>query len=190
MNVEFIAYQPDKYKIVLYDCTPVYQDNIPEQIYALSLDIANLDIPNGRIAAPIDILAYLFSSDRTDNNLYVITSEYLGLGEDQEIPDGVYDFTYVVNNNYTKEHKFLVYKTVEERTLKIIEETNYNMQVGSYDIEYVGDTCEGDIEQVRLAVNLLDELRASSSNVGDEETVLSSLDKLQRLLTLIENEII
>lgn len=192
MNIDLIAYQPDKYKIYLFDYSPVYQDNIDQQIYAMTLDISSLIITNGKIPEPVDLLAYFYSSTRVDNNLYIVTSEDLGLGEDQEIPDGVYEFTYTINNSYTKVLKFLVYKTVKERLDKILVDTNYNVTVGSYDIEYVNDSLDydtmSDVEKVRFATTLYEEL-FRYGQIYDEPKVLNTLDKLQRLLTLIENEI-
>jgi len=189
MNIDFILYQPDKYQIYVFDYSPMFQDNIPEQVFAITLDIAGLNVPNGRIPAPIDVLAYLYSSNREDNNLYIIRSEDLGLGESQEIPDGVYEITYTINNNYSKTYKFLVYKTIKEKLDYITTITNYKVEVGSYDLEYVGDDLsKGDLEWVRFAHNLFNELE-SSTTINDETKVLNSLNKLQRLLILIEKEI-
>ena len=189
MNIDFIAYQPDNYKIYLFDYTPVYQDNIPEQIYAATLDIANLGVTDG-VYPTIDLFTYFYSSDRTDNHLYIITSIDLDLGDGQEIPDGVYGLTYIINNNFTKEYKFLVYRTVENRVIEINKASNYKVKVGKYDLENVRDCVDkGDLEQIRFANNLLDELKRYST-VDDEIEVIATLDKLQRLLVLIENEII
>jgi len=187
MNINFEAYQPDKQNIYLFDSSPVYNSVIPEQINSMTLDIVSNVLSGGRIDQ-IDLIAYLFSSDREDNLLYHITSSTLGLGESQDIPDGIYELTYTINNMYTKTHKFLVYLQVKEDTLELLQNTGYTVKVGSYDISYVGDTSEGDIEKTRLASTLLDEL-ISYTVIIDEAKVNSTLDKLRRLLTLIESEI-
>ena len=188
MLIDFIAYQPDSYNIYLKDYSPINRNDIPEQIFAMTLDIKSDNITGGQISEPIDLLAYMLSTDRSDANLYNLTSQDLGLGESQIIPDGVYEFTYTVNSYYIKSHKFIVYLQVETKVNELLANVGYSVNIGNYDISYVGDYSQYDIEKVRLAVSLLDELR-SYAQVDDETKVKSSLDKLQRLLTLIENEL-
>jgi len=189
MDINFIAYQPDIYNIFLKDYSSTNRNDIPEQIYAMSLDIVSNKIPNGRISQPIDLLSYLLSTSRKDEILYHITSQDLGLGENQPIPDGIYQFTYTINNSFVKSHKFLIYLQINNLVENLLQQVGYNVKIGEFDINYVGDYSKYDIEKVRLMVALLDELRTYSM-IADEAKVNSSLEKLQRLATLIESEII
>lgn len=186
MNINFIAILANDYTIEIYDLTdPTI--SVPNTINSMTLDITSSVIPNGQISNRLDLIAYLRNQTK-QSELYTITSEVLGFSSSIEIPDGVYHFYYSINNTYTKEHSFLIYNTVEKAVNRLLEDVNYKVNVGNYDIEYVGDTSEYDIEQVRLAVTLLDSLKAQTQE-PNEVAVNDTLDKLTRLLGIINNNI-
>ncbi len=186
MNIDFIATLDDDYTIKIYDVSNV-STSLPSEINSMTLDIISSKIPNGRIDNRLDVIAYLQGS-RIDREIYTIQSEVLGLSNGEVIPDGVYNFTYNINNNTIKERSFLVYNTVNKAVEEMLKAVNYSIEVGSYDIEYVGDTSEYDIEKVRLAVALRDELVAYTQE-PDEVAVNDTLDKLTRLLEIINTDL-
>lgn len=186
MNIDFITILEDDYTFKVYDVSPI-GDSLPANIYSMTLDIISSKIPNGQIENKLDIIAYLVNN-RIQQEIYTIQSDILGLGNSQTIPDGVYHFNYQVNNNYTKEHIFLVYNTVEKQVQELLSNVNYDIEIGNYDISYVGEKSDYDIEQIRLAVTLLDSLKAQTQ-IPNEVSVNDTLDKLTRLLTIINTNI-
>lgn len=186
MNIDFIAILENDYTIKIFDVTP-YNEELPSNIYSMTLDIISSKIPNGQIPNKLDIIAYL-QSQRIQKEIYTITSETLGFAASQVIPDGVYHLTYNINNTYTKERSILVYNTVEKAVNQLLSDVNYKIEIGNYNISYVGETSTYDIEQVRLAVALYDQLRAATQT-PDEVVVNDTLDKLTRLLTIINTNI-
>lgn len=186
MNIDFIAVLQDDYSILIYDVTSI-DTELPLDIYEMSLDILSSKIPNGQITNKLDVVAYL-RNQRIQKEIYTITSETLGFSTSMVIPDGVYHFIYTLNNNFTKENVFLVYNNVKKELDAMLSNVNYRVEVGDYDIEYVGDTCSADIEQVRLAVTLYDSL-ITQSQAPDEIAVNDTLDKLTRLLQIINDSV-
>ncbi len=182
----FTILDKNKKTILVYDISSI-SSSLPAEIYALTLDITSSQIPNGHIINKLDVLTYLKLS-RIQKEIFTVTSDILGVGENEVIPDGVYHFFYNINRTITKERIFLIYATVEEEVNKLLEYTNYGINVNSFDYEYVGDYSDYDIEKVRLAVALLDNLKQQSQD-PNEVAVNDTLDKLERLLEIIKNEI-
>lgn len=186
MNIDFIAVLEDDYTIKIYDVSNV-NETLPSTVYAMTLDIVSSKIPNGQIDNKLDVIAYL-SNNRIDREIYTITSETLGLANSQVIPDGVYHLTYQLNNNYTKENTFLVFNTVKKAVDALLEDVNYEITIGDYDIEYTGDKSDYDIEKIRLIKTLYDSL-LNSTQEPNEVTVNDTLDKITRMLTIINNDL-
>ena len=186
MNLDFIAILADDYTIDVYDKTNP-SSSIPTTINSMTLDIISSIIPNGQINNRLDLMAYL-RNKTIQGEIYKVTSETLGFPTSMVIPDGVYHFYYSVNNTYTKDHTVLVYNTVEKKLNELLSKIHYNVEIGDYDIEYIGDTSEYDIEKVRLAVALFDSLRLQTQ-LPNEVEVNDTLDKLTRLLEIINNNI-
>lgn len=186
MQLDIFGKLEDDYTLKIYDITPI-NEQLPLNIYSMTLDIISSKIPNGQIANKLDVIAYL-RNQRIQQEIYTITSQTLGFSTSQIIPDGVYHFYYSINNSISKEHTFLVYNTVEKLVNTLLEDVNYRIEIGDYTISYVGDTADYDIEQIRLAVTLLDSLKSQTQD-PDEVAVNDTLDKLQRLLTIINTNI-
>ena len=182
MNIDFITILEDDYTMKIYDVTPINEE-LPLNIYSMTLDILSSKIPNGQIPNKLDVIAYL-ENQRIQREIYTITSEVLGFATSLVIPDGVYHMFYNINNTISKESIFLVYNAVEKAVNEMLADVNYNITIGDYDVTYVGDTCSADIEKVRLAVALLDSLKANTQT-PDEVVVNDTLDKLTRLLEII-----
>ena len=182
MNIDFITILEDDYTMKVYDVTPINEE-LPLNIYSMTLDIISSKIPNGQIPNKLDVIAYL-SNQREQKEIYTIKSETLGFANSQIIPDGVYHMFYNINNTISKENTFLMYNTVKKAVNEMLTRVNYKVTIGNYDIDYTGDTCDADIEKVRLAVTLLDSLKANTQT-PDEVVVNDTLDKLTRLLTII-----
>jgi hypothetical protein len=186
MNIDFITILEDDYTIKVYDVSNnVY--TLPSTIFDMTIDIISSKIPNGQIDNKLDVISYL-RNGRIAREIYTIKSETLGLANSVIIPDGVYHFTYVINNNYTKENAFLVFNTVKQQIEQLLKDVNYDIEIGDYDVEYVGDTSTYDIEKIRLAVTLYDSLVAQTQE-PDEVAVNDTLDKLTRLLEIINNDL-
>lgn len=186
MNLDFITILEDDYTMKVYDITSI-NESLPLNVYSMTLDIISSKIPNGQLSNKLDVIAYL-SNQRIQKEIYTITSQTLGFSTSQIIPDGVYHMYYSINNTFTKENVFLVFNTVEKQVNELLEQVNYGIEVGDYDISYVGDYSEYDVEQVRLVASLLDNLK-SQSQLPDEVAVNDILDKLTRLLTIINTNI-
>ena len=186
MQLDIFAILEDDYTMKVYDVTPINEE-LPLNIYSMTLDIISSKIPNGHIANKLDVIAYL-ENQRIQKEIYTITSQILGFSTSQIIPDGVYHLYYTINNTISKESIILVYNTVEKAVNQLLEEVNYKVEIGDYNISYVGDSSSYDIEQVRLAVTLLDSLKAATQE-PDEVVVNDTLDKLTRLLTIINTNI-
>lgn len=186
MELDLALVLEDSLTIKMYDVTRV-TPTLPLEINSMTLNIISAVIPNGMIPNKLDVIAYL-QGNRESQEIYTITSATLGLAESQDIPDGVYHFEYVINNTTIKNHTFLVYQEVEAATKALLTDVNYNVEIGTYDISYVGDYSDEDLERVRLAAVLLDELY-TQTQVPDEVATNDTLDKLQRLLTIITNDL-
>lgn len=185
MDLQLIGVAENTKEVYLYDVTPI-NGTIPLDIYYWTIRIQSANIPNGIIDADIDLIAYL-STKKVQNELYIITSESLGLAESVDIPDGVYIITYNINNQYIKEVKFLMYENVRARTIDLLNEVNYKVIVGDYDISYIKDSIDSpyDIEKARIASNLLTMLE-EYTQIPDEVEVNNTLDKLERILEIIK----
>jgi len=182
----FTVLESNKKVIKVYDISSI-SESLPTEIYALTLDITSAQIPEGQIKNKLDVITYLRLA-RIQKEIFTVTSDILGVGENEVIPDGVYHFYYNINRTITKERTFLIYATVEEEVNKLLKDVNYGIEVNTFDYQYVGDYSKYDIEKVRLAVALLDSLK-QQSQLPDEVKANDTLNKLERLLEIIKNDI-
>lgn len=186
MQIDFFAKLESPEIIKLYDVSLI-NETLPTDIYAMTLDILSSKIPNGKIDNKLDVIAYL-RNQRIQTEIYTITSDILGLGENELITDGVYHIYYDINNAIQKEHTFLIYQNVEKETIALLDKVGYNVEINNYDYEFVGDYSDSDLERVRLCVSLLDSLKTQSQH-PDEVQANDTLDKLERLLEIIKTDI-
>ena len=183
MELDFYLQQIDDYTIKVLDNTLVNQIDPLGDIFQMSLDIIGAKVPNGGIYS-IDCIPYIVIHKK-NKEIYEINSSVLNLGNTQVIPDGVYTINWTINNYMSKTHKFIVYSSIKKRVDALIAGTGYKVTIGNYDITYTGDNCKGDIEQVRLAVSLLDTLQYAA-NTGNEVLANDTLDKLNRILLILK----
>lgn len=186
MDINFFAILEDFQTMKLYDISPI-NETLPTNVYSMTLDILSSQIPNGRIDAKLDVIAYLMNQ-REQKEIYTVTGNILGMGESSNIPDGVYHIHYDINNGILKQHTFLVYQNVAAEVKKLTDAVNYGVTINNYDYEFVGDFSDSDLERVRLCVSLLDELEIQSST-PNEVLVNDTLDKLERLLEIVKIDI-
>lgn len=186
MNIDFFAILEDFKTMKLYDISPI-NETLPTNIYSMTLDILSSQIPNGRIDSKLDVITYL-RNQREQKEIYTVTGNILGLGENSDIPDGVYHIYYDINNGIIKQHTFLVYQNVATEVKELTDTVNYGVTINNYDYEFVGDYADENLEKVRLCVSLLDELKLQAQN-PDEVAVNDALDKLERLLEIIKIDI-
>jgi hypothetical protein len=184
MMIDFLPVLENSKTIKLYDITPLGQ-SLPPNIYSYSLRIQGSRLPSTAISNSFDIINYL-RLQRIQTEIFTIKSEHLGLDNNINIPDGVYHFFIEINNNIKKETIFVVYKEIDDKINQLLEDSSYNVKIGDYDVSYVGDSVKVkyDIETVRLAVVLRDTL-ISAANNKDEVLVNDTLDKLNRLLEIL-----
>ena len=164
------------------DYSTIYRIGSPDIFTSMTLDIACTAIPNGRIDSPLDVLAYLTSA-RVDDELYIITPDELGLSEETYIPDGLYTFTYAINDIYTKEVKFASILEIEEAYAALLLEVNYEIDVTTNEVRYAYDTADSKIEEIRIIAALIEQLELEAVT-NDAAKVADIIDKLQRLLQL------
>jgi len=185
MNIDFFINVIDKKTLKVYDISDTTM-SLPAEIHTMTLDIFSSKLPNGKIPNKLDVINYI-RMHRVQNELFTVTSDVLGLAADLPIPDGVYHYYYALNNSIIREHTFLFYATVEEEINKLVKEVNYNVEIGDYDYEFVGDYSQDDLERIRLAVSLFNEIE-SIAQAPDEVKANDTLDKLQRLLEIIKQK--
>lgn len=185
MELDFYLLQVDNYTIKVIDNTAPNQISPINIINSMTLDIIGSNVLNGGVYS-IDIIPYIKTYKR-DKEIYEITSEVLGLGSDTIIPDGTYTLTWVINNMYTTTHIFCVYNTIRKAINELLTNVNYNVEVTTTDVDLIGDYCNGDIEQVRLAQAMLDSLRVAAA-IGSKTQCNDLIDKLNRLLTIINSQ--
>jgi hypothetical protein len=182
MELDFYLLQVDDYTIKVLDNTLVTQVSPLAEIYQMSLDIVGATVINGGVYN-IDVLPHIFLYKR-DREIYEITSSVIGLSTGNIIPDGTYTMTWTINNAISKTHKFCVYNTIKKEIEQLQSDLNYGVNVTTTDVDLIGDYCDGNIEQVRLAIAMMDSLRTSAAK-GDLSACNDLLNKLNNLLKII-----
>lgn len=185
MELDFYLLQVDDYTIKVIDNTLANQISPINEINNMTLDIIGANVLDGGVY-DIDIIPYIKTYKR-DREIYEITSDVLGIGTSVIIPDGTYTLTWTINNIYTITHTFCVYNTVKKTVDELLTNVNYNVEVTTTDVDLIGDYCNGDIEQVRLAQAMLDSLRVAAA-IGSTTQCNDLLNKLNRLLTIINSQ--
>lgn len=185
MELDFYLLQVDDYTIKVIDNTLVDQISPINEINNMTLDIIGANVLDGGVY-DIDIIPYIKTYKR-DREIYEITSDVLGIGTSVIIPDGTYTLTWTINNIYTITHTFCVYNTIKKAVDELLTNVNYNVEVTTTDVDLIGDYCNGDIEQVRLAQAMLDSLRVAAA-IGSTTQCNDLLNKLNRLLTIINSQ--
>lgn len=184
MNLQIIVDLEDRKYLKFYDNSPKGQD-LPTEIYSYTLEVYGSIIPGGQLPYSLDIIQYLKSSMKQDE-IYTLGSGDLGFQDNVDIPDGIYHFDYTMNTIYTVRNSILVYQGVKARVDELLKLADYSIEVLSNKMKYLSDKANTDyaIEKVRYAKTLMDKLEEYAS-LNDEVEVLDTLDKLNRLLGIL-----
>ena len=178
-ELDFTATQTSSKLITIYDTSEQGQ-YLPETISAWTLTIRSSKIP---ATVVIDILAYLASSRESDE-VYKITSASLGLGSNEDIPDGLYYMDYNINNVLRKENTFLAYYTVQQEVIALLESVNLGISVDEFGSNFEGDFDQYPLQDILVINALYSELDILVLS-ADEVKINDTLDKLQRLLGIV-----
>ena len=181
MTINFLPILTDSQTISIYDASDSNQ--LPIDMYRMTLQIKSSVMPTGKLDTPVDMLAYIRSARKAEE-IYEIKSDLLGVGESLDIPDGIYTLEYTINDIYKKEHSIVIYQRILNEVNTLLTAINYSIKIGTYDVTYVGDYSDSDIEKIRLAKALMDEIEFNST-VKSITSITDALEKLRRLLLLI-----
>lgn len=162
----------------ILDCTKPDVDNT-ETIYDLRLSLTST--VNSTALYEVDLIAYIYSN-RKDREWYVITSDMLGIGEGQVIPDGIYTVSIRANNTYTRTHNFVVYREILTKAKAILSQAGYKVEVGSNSFQYQNST-KYDFEEMALLSSLLKAIEVNSLD-GDLTAVTSAFKQIRRILKI------
>lgn len=183
--LEFVIVNNENKELVLYDNTKVDTPGIPGEIRTMTLNVANATIPDVRIDN-LDVLAYM-RYNQVDNELYTITSDILGYGKDDTLPDGLYEFELIVNNTEVVKETLAFYYSVTTALDDAVLENEFNIEVDQEGYSFVTNGNARNAELLSISYALYYQLQVYSI----EENVVAindTLDKLKRILTLIKPE--
>jgi len=126
-----------------------------------------------------NVIEYVYSEIRESYEINKIIATDLNL---VYFKDGIYNVTYTING-IKKDIQFILYGIIEKTLNTLITETNYQVEVNDYDIEYTGISAntKGDLEKINLANSLLLELK----NVSDNDKANEIITELNLLLGII-----
>lgn len=181
MELNFFNILSSSKSIKMYD---ISSGTIPGDITSMMLNVTSAKLDSDY---DFDLILYL-NSLREQDELFNLTNEKLGLSPEEVIPDGVYHFTYTINGHLTKTNKFLVFQTIKTAINTLLIASEYKVNIGDYNITYVDDDIDSkyDIEKVRYLLAVYDKLLLYTQEPNEVE-VNNLLDKLNRLLTIINN---
>ena len=164
--------------LTIYDKTKP-QPDVTDTIYDLRLSLTTDFMVQG--VYEIDLISYIYSN-RKDREWYVITSDMVGLGEDKELPDGIYTVTIRVNNTYSTTHTFVVFKKAYTLAKSILTEAGYKVTVSTNNFEYQNST-KYDWEKMTIISTLVSAMEMNSLD-GNIEAVKSAFKQLNRILNI------
>ena len=164
--------------LTIYDKTKPQKD-VTDTIYDLRLSLTTDFMVQG--VYEIDLISYIYSN-RKDREWYVITSDMVGLGEDKELPDGIYTVTIRVNNTYSTTHTFVVFKKAYTLAKSILTEAGYKVTVSTNNFEYQNST-KYDWEKMTIISTLVSAMEMNSLD-GNIEAVKSAFKQLNRILNI------
>ncbi len=182
MDLNLVIQQTDRKKITVLDYSTIYRVGFPDTINEMTLDIVSEVIDGGKIDSPLDLIAYL-TSERINDEIYIVTPQDLKLSDEDYIKDGLYKFTYAINSIYVKEISFISILEIQEAYAALLAEVNYSIDISTDEVRYTYDTAESQLEEIRIISALIEQLEVDALS-NDEARVLDSINKLQTLLQL------
>lgn len=167
----------DDSSFVVYDNTYTMLPFKDKGIYKLEMTISNPYIKGGKIT--LDVLDYL-QRHRKERELYIVTSSVLGIREGS-LPDGVYNFSFNINNTTTTEDNVAILYGIEKRLDEILKEYGNDIEIKNTGVVFNDYSKVEKIAKVNYAFAMYYDI-ISNINKGRVVKVNDLIDKLQRLL--------
>lgn len=182
ITINFDACLQTPQELVFYDTSLVnsYTNfEINTLIFTLRSDYIPEEIYN------VDVIPYIYSA-RENREWYKVTSDMIGVSEGEDIPDGIYTATFIVNNATTVTHSFVVYQAAEAEALALLNEAGFLVDTDSTNLLYQNSD-KYDFETMSIVYSLLNSIKTNSLDgnmTGAEEALL----KLQKTLKIVQTE--
>ncbi|MCK4500912.1 hypothetical protein KAU11_10460 [Candidatus Babeliales bacterium] len=167
----------DSKTILIVDKTGIAFPIKANTIHTFKLTITSSRLPN---TVELDILEYLVNF-RVENELYKLTTDVLGLGTDDVIPDGVYTFNFNINNVIAEEETIAVITSIESKMADLSD--SFSLDDALEDVIITKEMNE-DATKFNYLVALYNKLLMDISINPDEVGVNDSIDKFNRLLVI------
>ena len=132
-----------------------------------------------------DVLPYIYSQ-RSNKELYSITSDVTGIEEGQPIPDGVYSATFLVNNMYQTTHTFLVYQATKAKIEKKLNTAGFKVEANGVNLNYQSSD-KYDYETMSILYSLLGTMERSMLD-GNIKAAEMAFITANRVLNTIEKQ--
>lgn len=177
----------DSKNLMVWDRTKWLNRMFDAKVYSFKLDIVSANIAGDGIY-DIDLMDYI-NLHRTDYELFRITTETLGLGVDNDIPDGIYYLKFKVNNETVRTTEVLVIEEVRKELVSLAEVFSPTADLTINDIVINTNVNNNLIYKWYYTVGLYFQLVQATSKPGNYKTANDILDKLQRALTILKTKI-
>ena len=180
VKIDFYPVLEDNYTLVFEDTTKLENPQSYE-IDTMEFTLTSPYLPNTTYTA--DAINFYYTQ-KQDKEWYRVTSGQLGLAETQWIPDGVYEASFKVNNQYTTTHKFMVFQDFETKTNALLNNAGYSVDTDETNLLYQNAT-KYDFETYSILYSLLAQLKQFMLD-GDVTAAEEALVKGTRILQTIE----
>jgi len=181
--LQFTAINEGRKQLTLMDITKREQSGLPEDIRSLTLTIVGSTIPGYKIV-DIDVLNYMLHH-RVSNELFIITSATLGLGQGANIPDGIYKLELKLNNTIFARETVAFYAGINEALDMAAHENEFDIEVTQEGYSFKTNGDKQKCELLAIAYALYWQLMGHTVK-ENEVAINDSLDKLKRILTLVK----
>jgi len=179
--MNFNIVQIDDYRIVVLDTTRGSSSNLPIKIYSMELTIQGNVMPDNKVK--LDALNYMFN-ERTDNELYTITSSVLGFGSGIKIPDGVYTCNLNINNTENVNLDFIVVSGIKDKLIAISENIQVDLVIEDRFVR--GSELTDSMLHYYYAMSLYSKLILSTGELVNYKESEKIINQLKRVLSIID----
>lgn len=161
---------------------------LPPEIYNMTLDIYSSQLEDSDGIIGLDVFDYVLNR-REYEEIFTITSDILGQGEALPIKDGIYKLELFIEGDTTSNiytDKFVCLYNIRQKLKDVVEQNDYEIEeITEEFVEMQSDSSLGKTEQIRLAVNIYNEIEVAAKK-DDEEKVNNKLYQLNRILKIIK----
>jgi len=173
------------FDIILNTNIYVYDTTVVDVYSSYTIDNMTMNVTCNRnsINKTFDCKAHILSPERESYEIQVIKPSDFNT---TAFKDGLYSFTYTLNAT-SKTNKYILFPVVQAKFDEVVATYNYNVTVGTYNIEFAGANADTKTEQINIANALLSELKAVNIAIVTETEVNAILTKLERILEIINN---